>query len=131
MAESGVDVEGMAQALSDIRRWTDQLSEDLPRNERMFADLVRSQVADKVPVLTGTLAGSTEVIPEPNGFGVGIGEGVPYAGWIEYGGSRGRDLVSQGRYLYPTALENEPQFQQVAERAATTSISEFHWSTPS
>ncbi len=33
-----------------------------------------------------------------------MGAGVPYAGWIEYGGSRGRAYAAQGRYVYPTAL---------------------------
>ena len=63
-------------------------------------------------------------------MGFGLGEGVPYAGWIEFGGSRGRPFVAQGRYLYPLGMEAERQFAEVGDEAASTLVSRFPWSSP-
>lgn len=41
---------------------------------------------------------------------------VPYAGWIEFGGSRGRPYVSRGRYLFPAAeAERGPIFNTLSK----------------
>jgi len=82
--------------------------------------------------LTGTLAASVNVVevdPE-HGTGVVIGEDVPYAAWIEFGGSRGRELVPEGRYLYPTALEMESEFAQLAEDVADDTARSYPWPKP-
>jgi hypothetical protein len=56
-----------------------------------------------------------------------MGQGVPYAGWIEFGGSRGRPMVKRGRYVYPTALGTQPQAVAAAAYAADESIGGFPW----
>ena len=77
-------------------------------------------VRSKVPRVKGWLAASVATIAAPmfggEGAAVGMGGGeVPYAGWIEFGGSRGRPLVAGGRYLSPTAEHDND-----AARAAET-----------
>ena len=56
-----------------------------------------------------------------------MGRGVPYAGWIEFGGSRGRPMVKRGRYVYPTALDSQPMAVLAARYAADTGIRGFSW----
>ena len=81
-------------------------------------------------MLTGTLAASVDVHEDKDAMGVSIGAGVPYAGWIEFGGSRGRPHIPEGRYLYPTALDSEAEFAEMAADAASDSVGRFSWSTP-
>ena len=134
MPESGggVEFKGLAEAHRDMARWAEQLGPAVVADSQSLANSIASQVEGKVPVLTGTLAASVETIElEEAGFGVSIGDDVPYAGWIEFGGSRGRDLVPEGRYLYPTALDAESQFQQLASDTAEDTVRRFPWSTPS
>jgi hypothetical protein len=134
MPESGggVEFKGLAEANRDMARWAEQLGPAVVADAQSLANTIASQVQDKVPVLTGTLAASVETVEtEATEFGVSIGDDVPYAGWIEFGGSRGRDLVPEGRYLYPTALDAESQFQQLAADTAEDTVRRFPWSTPS
>ena len=134
MPESGggVEFKGLAEAHRDMARWAEQLGPAVVADSQSLANSIASQVEGKVPVLTGTLAASVETVElEATEFGVSIGADVPYAGWIEFGGSRGRDLVSEGRYLYPTALDAEGQFQQLASDTAEDTVRRFPWSTPS
>jgi phage gpG-like protein len=132
MAESAVQVEmvGLDAALNDLVRWGAQLGPAVEIGAWRLARTVASQTAGKVPKVTGTLAASVRVETDVNGAGVSIGGGVPYAGWIEFGGSRGRPLVPQGRYLYPTALSAEPQFEALANQIADETVREYPWSTP-
>jgi hypothetical protein len=125
-----VEVVGLRDAYNDMQRWAAQLGPAVETATEQLARAIASQVAGKVPVLTGTLAASVSVIEEPAGAGVSIGDGVPYAGWIEFGGSRGRPLVPEGRYLYPTALAAEPEFTELADEVASQTARSFPWSTP-
>ena len=135
MAESGVQLVGLEAANDDLMKFADQLGPAVAKDARTFGAELASRIANKVPVLTGRLRDSVAVTDaaegENVGIGVGLGEGVPYAGWIEFGGSRGRALVAQGRYVYPTAMEAEPQFEATAERAAGDLVHRFPWSSPS
>jgi hypothetical protein len=130
--KEGVEFKGLAEANRDMARWAEQLGPAVVADAQSLANTIASQVRGEVPVLTGTLAASVETVElEATEFGVSIGDDVPYAGWIEFGGSRGRDLVPEGRYLYPTALDAEAEFQQLAADTADDTVRRFPWSTPS
>jgi hypothetical protein len=128
--ESSVELVGLDTAGRDMRQWAAELGPAVTKQAASLAETVRSQVQGEVPVLTGTLAASVEVIEDADGIGVSIGDDVPYAGWIEFGGSRGRDLVPEGRYLYPTALAAEADYQSLAAEVADDTARRFPWSTP-
>jgi phage gpG-like protein len=128
---SSVEIIGLPQANRDLQRWAKQLGPDVEQRARPFGESLRSQVAGQVPVLTGTLASSVEVLDEHDGIGVSIGADVDYAGWIEFGGSRGRPLIPDGRYLYPTAAAAEDEFIHLASDTAEDTARRFPWSTPS
>jgi hypothetical protein len=60
-----------------------------------------------------------------------MGAGVPYAGWIEFGGGHGRPYIATGRYLTPTARDAAPALQRAGEAAARQQIGRMRWPTPS
>ena len=93
------------------------------------ADGVAGVVRARVPHRTGQLAGSVEAI-HGDPPGVGIGAGVPYAGWIEFGGTRGRPYIDAGRYLYPTAQAAEPLLVAAGELTAERDVKGMRWPMP-
>src|SRR5262249_55413221 len=122
---------GAPEAMADLRRWADQVGPAVQRASEPFAIRVADRVRSKVPVLTGRLAGSVQSGEVDDGAEVKMGEGVVYAGWIEFGGSRGRPYVPEGRYVYPTALAAQDEFAPLAASASSDSVGRFSWSTPS
>ena len=134
--EGGAEVKlvGLDEAQRDMGRWASELGPAITAAGQDLAETVAEKTRDRVPVLTGTLAASVTVTDiegaEEGGVGVSIGDDVPYAGWIEFGGSRGRALVPEGRYLYPTAIESQPDFAKLAEDIADDTARRFPWSTP-
>ena len=134
MADQGPVFEGLPEANAAISRWaTQQLPKDFITDTRPIAQSMASQVAGKVPVLTGALQASVQalIVSNPDGAAIGMGnDEVPYADWIEFGGSRGRDYVPQGRYVYPTLEANQSQLQAASEQLATSSINRFPWPAP-
>jgi hypothetical protein len=136
MPEGGSTVElvGVAPAMRDIDRWADQLGPAVDREALAFGGQVAGRVTDRVPVLTGMLASSVDAVDlggDEYGIGVTMGEGVPYAGWIEFGGSRGRPFIPEGRYLYPTAMAAEDDWRREASDIADATARSYPWSTPS
>jgi phage gpG-like protein len=95
------------------------------------AEKVAASTRARVPRRSGTLAASVAVAADSGTVQVGIGEGVPYAGWVEFGGTRGRPYFDQGRYLYPTALPVEPALELAARAAAEKEIGGMRWPSPS
>jgi hypothetical protein len=88
-------------------------------------------VAATVPRVTGRLAASVTADPYADGSMVGIGdERTPYAGWIEFGGTRGRPYVPEGRYLYPIALAAGELVDRDLTTATKQEIRSFHWPNP-
>jgi hypothetical protein len=71
------------------------------------ATKIRSATASAQPVLSGRLRSSVRVDEVRGGHAVELGAGLPYAPWIEFGGSRGRPHVSGGRTLRPALEANE------------------------
>lgn len=128
-----VELVGGPAAMADIRRWADQVAPEVAKAAQPFAERVADIVRGRVPVLTGQLAGSVEVGADDEGGAgvtVGIGDGVPYAGWIEFGGGHGRPYIPEGRYLYPTAEQAADEYAQMAADTAADTVGRFSWSTP-
>jgi phage gpG-like protein len=131
MADEGVEVriKGIRQLSAGTR--------DLFRNiERATVqDAVRVSAEQtvqsmRVPVRSGRLKASVRVAMRGKVAQVQMGAGVPYAGWIEFGGSRGRRQVRRGRYEYPAAKRTERAFLRHCETATTGEIRSMRWPTP-
>ena len=125
---SDVTVVGLDDAMRDFRKWADQLGPAVGQAARSFAGRVAGRVHP--PVLTGALAASVDIetIVGEDGIGLSVGDGLPYAGWIEFGGSRGRPYLPEGRYLYPAAAASEGEWHQLGEDVTEQTIGRFPWS---
>jgi phage gpG-like protein len=132
MAQRPVDVEvrGVRELQRGMRRLAGNIDRGADEEFRTAAEQVATIVRGRVPRRTGTLAGSVEAEPTDKGARVAMGAGVPYAGWIEFGGTRGRPYIASGRYLTPTALDAEPLLQRAGETAARKEIGRMRWPTP-
>jgi len=126
-----IEVKGLTEARRDMNAWATQVAPAVTQGSASFATNLAAKVAGKVPKVSGALAASVAPSPAEGGIGVSIGSGLRYAGWIEFGGSRGRPLVPEGRYLAPTALAAQDEFTQVAEKAADDTARRYPWSTSS
>jgi hypothetical protein len=94
------------------------------------ADQVATMIRTRQPVLTGRLAASAGAQPASHGASVTLGDGVPYAGWIEFGGTRGRPYVPMGRTVYPTAEAAAPLFKRAGDTLARNQIGSMRWPKP-
>jgi hypothetical protein len=121
---------GLQQAYLEMELWSVELGAAIEAAGQNFGEFVADVVRAEVPVVTGTLAGSVRSEAIPAGVSVSIGEDVPYAGWIEFGGTRGREWIPEGRYLYPTARAAEPEWAVLAIETANETARSFPWSIP-
>lgn len=123
-----VEVIGAAQAEADIAKWASQLPAEVEQDISSFGHQLVGVLSSRQPYVSGTLAGSAELVPGEvdTFFGLALGREVVYAGWIEFGG-KGREYVPQGRTVYPTAVEAEGQFDRAVEQATTASIQKYPW----
>ena len=72
---------------SKLEQYGHRLADGLTINgmglARLFAEQTAQAIRGQVPVVTGRLQGSVQVVPFPDGYGVSYGGGVPYARKIE------------------------------------------------
>jgi len=129
--ESGARIVGYDELARGSKSLFQHIAEGAPKAFSEVARAAAIQTQAIVPRRSGTLAGSVTGDLVGDHAEVGIGEGVPYAGWIEFGGSRGRPYVTEGRYLFPTALAMESLVTDAGERVAINEIKETRWPSPS
>jgi Bacteriophage HK97-gp10, putative tail-component len=122
-----VEVRGLAELAQGSRILAGNIAEAAPHAFLGVADQVAGQV--NVPRRTGRLAGSVEGRQEAGGASVGMGDGVPYARFVEFGG-RGHPHSPTGNYLYPAAIEAESLLVAAAERSANDEIGRMRWPSP-
>jgi hypothetical protein len=58
------------------------------------------------------------------------GEGLVYAGWIEFGGSRGRPLVPEGRYLVGPGEAAFDGYVRRLDQMLDDEVKGFPWPRP-
>ena len=129
MAEEAIEVKGWPQLADGTAQLATKIEHTATENLAGTAAAVAGQVSGSVPVVSGALAGSVTASPGPP-VSVSIGDGVPYAGWIEFGGTRGRPYVGTGRYLFPGVQAAEPLVVAAVQTAAETEIEGMTWQTP-
>jgi hypothetical protein len=118
-----VGIVGMAALRRDVNRMTDDVSGPLyaaiKRAGLQVAEPVAAAVRARLPSgprTTGRLQGDVRVGATRTGASVRMGrKTVPYAGWVEFGGTRKRPwpserpFVKDGRYLFPAARDLSAQ----------------------
>jgi len=115
MAASVVGIVGMDALRRDLKRLTDVDTGPLYKAIKQagleaVAPIVPA-VRQALPHVTGRLADTVRASGTKTGGSVRMGtKAVPYAGWIDFGGSRPdgseRPYQPQGRYLFPAARDD-------------------------
>lgn len=113
------------RGLREFRGALQQIERELPRELAVrYLERARDlagRVASQVPRLTGRAAGS--VAPRPAASGAALvagGARAPHFPWLEFGGAVGRnrsvrrELVPDGRWIYPTIAEAGDEIGQAA-----------------
>ena len=127
MNDSHIELSGLDKAGADMNRWAEQLAPAVDKAAAEVTARAAAAVRGELPKRSGRLAGSVDVGVDNDGAYVGLGVGIDYAGWIEYGGTRGRPYVADGRYLWPTAQTFTDEYVAAAEGAAADSVDRFPW----
>jgi phage gpG-like protein len=131
MAEKGITFLGVNEAAADMVKVGHLMAADAERIATEYASKTAEATRGRVPVLTGNLRGSLETLAVSGGQSVGYNEGrAPYAGWIEFGGSRGREAVPAGRYLYPVFTGTENDYVAALEQSAVREVNGYRWHKP-
>lgn len=129
MAEDAILVKGWPQLAAGTAQLTKNIEADTQHRYAGIAGQVASQASGAMPRVSGRLAGSVTTRPGPPAAAV-MGGGVPYAGWIEFGGGHGRPYIGSGRYFWPAVEAARPIVAQAAQTAATTQAKGMSWPTP-
>lgn len=82
---------------------------------RDAAEAVAGRARSRLPRRSGRLVSSVRVEADPENE-ARLLVGAPYAGWIEYGGTRGRPYVPGGRYVGPSTEGAERIMAESGER---------------
>lgn len=113
-APAVVGIVGMAALRRDLKTLSTDVTGPLYKEIRAAGKAAVEPVAaltrDRLPHATGTLAGTVRSSGTKTGGAVRVGSAArPYAGWIEFGGSRpdgsSRPYIATGRYLFPAARD--------------------------
>lgn len=124
-----VEVRGIDEFNAGCRTLFRRIGEQAPDAFENVAERVADQVRGTLPRRTGRLAASVDAQQAREGATVGMGGGVQYAQYVEYGG-RGHPHSSTGNYLYPVASQAGPYLQEAGEKVAASEIGAMHWPSP-
>lgn len=141
MTTPTVAVDGLKQLTRDIKRLADVdtkvVGKALREAGRRSAEPVAAAARSALPRVSGRLAGSVRTRQAQSGYGVAFGnKAKPYAGWVEFGGSRNRphasrrDYVRNGRYVFPAAYAEASHSVGLYAEALDDVIARFVWTGP-
>ncbi len=113
---------------SELREFSDRLKRiSLPKivldAQREVAQIVTRQAIPKIPSLTGNARGSVVITETGKGVNITAGVGVPYFGWLDFGGSVGpnksvkRPYLRTGRYIWRSFADNRTVIMEKMEKA--------------
>jgi Bacteriophage HK97-gp10, putative tail-component len=125
-----MEVHGLAELAAGARKLAGNIEQAVPPAFQSVADHAAGSVRGRLPRRTGRLAASVHADQTAHGADLSMGEGVPYAQFVEYGG-RGHPHSASGNYLYPAAQSAQPLLVSAAERVASREIGAMTWPSPS
>lgn len=133
MAKPQVEVKGYPELFSGSKALAKKFEAG---SKGEFVKVARKRavmIAARMPRRSGRMAASVRGTGSRAGLArVGSYKSrVPYLGWIEFGGTRGRTYEPGGRYIYPVGLEAESELSQAATKTAINDIRGFRWKSPS
>lgn len=112
MADTKVEVRGIRQLTSALKKMDGDLDKELKSAFRAIAETVSAAAAGKVPKQTGRAASSIKPRSSTRGASIAFGgTRAPYYPWLDFGGRVGknksisRPFIKEGRYVYPAIRE--------------------------
>lgn len=115
-------IEGLREFQAKLKAADGQTQKRLRLVLNSAADLIVTGARPLVPVRTGKAANSLKAQSSQRLARVKAGGAkVPYYGWLDFGGSVGRQnsihrpFLKDGRYIYPTYDANRPQILNIIE----------------
>lgn len=137
MAKQQIQVEGLRELSKALRNLEDkELPKQLRLANKKAAEVVAQEAKTRVPVRTGNLQRSIKATASRTSASVKMGSAkVPYAGWIEFGGSikfktrdavLTREVVKGGRYIRPSAQDKHLTIMAIYEREVNEVIGRFN-----
>jgi len=124
-----VDVRGFPELAAGTSQLAHNIDQGASENFRTVADHAATLTRGVLHRDTGRTAGSVFTRSRPQGAVIGMGEGVEYAQYEEYGG-RGFPHSATGNFLYPSAMSVEPLLVAAAGKTAEQQIGAMHWPNP-
>lgn len=126
MAETGIIWHGMDEFISSIHRFTGDVDSMLDDSAQAAAEATVDEARPEVPVLTGAAADSLRVMSVGMHAHAAVGgEDIAYYGWLEFGGTAGhiqREIVPEGRYLFPAYEKVLGDITEIMEDALTSTL---------
>lgn len=113
-------VEGFEEFRRALKSVDTKWPKELRKGLNEVAEMVADEAATRVPERSGDLKRSIRARSTTKEGRTVMGSGkVPYAGWIDFGGTirpRGREInrpfIKRGRYLFPSADDLAPQIRK-------------------
>jgi hypothetical protein len=122
-----VQVEGAVEFGHDMVRLGERIDRDgtlaLERAAQALVPVVRS----RMPVDSGALSASVAASVDMAAHAADVTASTPYAGWIEFGGTRGRPYIDTGRYMTPVVRDAGARYGAALEQSMTSTIRGFPW----
>lgn len=122
--QAKLKVEGFAEFRRALKSVDTKWPKELRKGLNEVAEIVADEAATRVPERSGNLKRSIRERSTTKEGRVAMGGGrVPYAGWIDFGGTirpRGtemtRPFLRNGRYLFVTADDMAPQIRKATAK---------------
>jgi phage gpG-like protein len=122
-----VQILGLDELVTGSRRLFGQIEKGADKRFARVAERRARIARGSIPRVSGALAGS--VSNEKSD--VLFGGDLPYAGWVEFGGDRGRPYMPEGRYFYPVTTQNaESELEHEGTIDAQNQTRGFPWPSP-
>jgi len=129
--ELDVTVVGFDELVRGSSALFDAIQKRADKQLESVAEQRANMVRAAVPRVSGRLAASVTAAPSSSGAFAGMGgPDVQYAGWIEFGGTRGRPYMPEGRYLFPIAIAAGQLVEHDMTTITRNEIEGFHWPRP-
>lgn len=132
MTKPSIQIEGAKEVRRSLKHLGDKRVPDgFKRVNKSAAELVAEAASQVVPVRSGSLKQSIRALGQQAGATVKMGKAkTPYAGWIEFGGTIRRGLVTRpfvkaGRYLFPTVERLRGKVEDMYLRELNKLLKEF------
>lgn len=129
--QAGAEIHGMRELVAGSAKLAALIAREIPTVFHGIAEQVGANVRVQVPRRTGALAADLGTQHDAKKAVVGYLGPIIYAGWVEFGGGYTRPYIGRGRYLFPTALDAEPQLVAAGVVATRDQIRRFRWAKPS